>query len=85
MAVHSAKLQAHLQARGEGIVLDQFSNFDNPTAHLNGTGKPCMGSWCCADAREHRVQQSGLARPWLYLQHHDIWLQQSLQPNCCRA
>ena len=27
-----------MQARGEGTVLDQFSNADNPLAHLNGTG-----------------------------------------------
>ncbi|WP_067862185.1 cysteine synthase CysM [Neptuniibacter marinus] len=27
-----------MQARGEGIVLDQFSNMDNPEAHYQGTG-----------------------------------------------
>ena len=27
-----------MQARGEGRVLDQFANPDNPLAHLNGTG-----------------------------------------------
>lgn len=27
-----------MQARGEGVVLDQFSNFDNPLAHVNSTG-----------------------------------------------
>jgi cysteine synthase B len=27
-----------LQAEGEGIVLDQFSNMDNPLAHYEGTG-----------------------------------------------
>ncbi|WP_415900292.1 cysteine synthase CysM [Neptuniibacter sp. QD48_11] len=27
-----------MQERGEGIVLDQFSNFDNPEAHYRGTG-----------------------------------------------
>ena len=27
-----------MQARGEGKVLDQFGNSDNPLAHLNGTG-----------------------------------------------
>ncbi len=27
-----------MQARGEGVVLDQFANFDNPRAHLLGTG-----------------------------------------------
>ena len=27
-----------MQARGEGIVLDQFSNLDNPEAHYQGTG-----------------------------------------------
>jgi len=28
----------HLQERGEGVVLDQFSNQSNPLAHYNGTG-----------------------------------------------
>ena len=50
-------------------MLDQFSNFDNPTAHLNGTGKSCVGSWCC---HEHRVQQSGSSCPRPHLQHHLI-------------
>ena len=68
--MEGAKLWFHLQARGEGIVLDQFSNFDNPKAHLNGTGKPCRGSWCCAGAHEHGVQQSGSVRAWLHLHHH---------------
>lgn len=27
-----------MQARGDGIVLDQFSNLDNPEAHYQGTG-----------------------------------------------
>ncbi len=27
-----------MQARGEGVVLDQFANPDNPRAHLTGTG-----------------------------------------------
>ena len=27
-----------MQARGEGVVLDQFSNMDNPEAHYQGTG-----------------------------------------------
>ncbi len=27
-----------MQARGEGIVLDQFANMDNPLAHYEGTG-----------------------------------------------
>lgn len=27
-----------MQARGEGLVLDQFANFDNPLAHVEGTG-----------------------------------------------
>ncbi|MBY4678512.1 cysteine synthase CysM [Marinobacterium arenosum] len=31
-------LAAHLQAEGEGIVLDQFANLDNPEAHYRGTG-----------------------------------------------
>lgn len=31
-------LAMEMQARGEGRVLDQFGNPDNPLAHLNGTG-----------------------------------------------
>jgi cysteine synthase B len=31
-------LALEMQARGEGIVLDQFSNMDNPEAHYQGTG-----------------------------------------------
>ena len=31
-------LARQMQARGEGIVLDQFSNSDNPRAHYEGTG-----------------------------------------------
>lgn len=31
-------LAQSMQARGEGVVLDQFANFDNPRAHLLGTG-----------------------------------------------
>lgn len=31
-------LALDMQARGEGIVLDQFSNEDNPLAHYDGTG-----------------------------------------------
>jgi len=31
-------LAMEMQARGEGRVLDQFSNADNPRAHLTGTG-----------------------------------------------
>jgi len=31
-------LAQEMQARGEGIVLDQFSNFDNPMAHIDTTG-----------------------------------------------
>ena len=31
-------LAADMAARGEGIVLDQFGNSDNPLAHYNGTG-----------------------------------------------
>ena len=27
-----------MQARGEGVILDQFANPDNPLAHCNGTG-----------------------------------------------
>lgn len=31
-------MHSWLQARGEGKVLDQFSNTDNPLAHYRGTG-----------------------------------------------
>lgn len=31
-------LALEMQARGEGLVLDQFGNPDNPRAHLEGTG-----------------------------------------------
>ncbi len=31
-------LAAEMAARGEGIVLDQFGNTDNPLAHYRGTG-----------------------------------------------
>ncbi|MFK7975569.1 MAG: cysteine synthase CysM [Halioglobus sp.] len=31
-------LALSMQAKGEGIVLDQFSNPDNPRAHIEGTG-----------------------------------------------
>lgn len=31
-------LARQMQERGEGIVLDQFSNLDNPRAHYEGTG-----------------------------------------------
>ena len=31
-------LAAEMQARGEGKVLNQFANFDNPQAHYEGTG-----------------------------------------------
>ncbi|MBD2858585.1 cysteine synthase CysM [Spongiibacter sp. KMU-158] len=31
-------LALEMQARGEGIVLDQFANSDNPRAHYEGTG-----------------------------------------------
>ena len=31
-------LARQMQARGEGIVLDQFSNMDNPRSHYEGTG-----------------------------------------------
>lgn len=31
-------LASAMQERGEGIVLDQFSNMDNPEAHYQGTG-----------------------------------------------
>ena len=31
-------LALKMQSRGDGIVLDQFNNFDNPRAHYEGTG-----------------------------------------------
>jgi cysteine synthase B len=35
---HARDLAARMQAQGEGKVLDQFSNPDNPLAHFNTTG-----------------------------------------------
>ena len=32
-------LAAEMAGRGEGIVLDQFGNADNPLAHYRGTGQ----------------------------------------------
>ncbi len=32
-------LATEMAARGEGIVLDQFGNTDNPLAHFRGTGE----------------------------------------------
>ena len=31
-------LAAEMAGRGEGVVLDQFGNADNPLAHFRGTG-----------------------------------------------
>lgn len=31
-------LAAEMAERGEGVVLDQFGNADNPLAHFRGTG-----------------------------------------------
>jgi len=48
-------MATEMAARGEGVVLDQFGNADNPLAHFNGTGAPTaeapepswLGkSWC---------------------------------------
>lgn len=35
---YARDLAMSMQAKGEGIVLDQFSNPDNPRAHIDGTG-----------------------------------------------
>ena len=35
-------LAAEMAARGEGIVLDQFGNLNNPLAHYRGTGAAPM-------------------------------------------
>lgn len=35
---HARDLALEMQARGEGRVLDQFANADNPLAHYRGTG-----------------------------------------------
>ena len=35
---HARDLALEMQARGEGRVLDQFANPDNPLAHYRGTG-----------------------------------------------
>lgn len=32
-------MAAEMAVRGEGVVLDQFGNTDNPLAHFNGTGE----------------------------------------------
>src|ERR1051325_6225437 len=46
-----------LQAEGEGIVLDQFSNMDNPLAHYEGTGPEI---WRDTDGRvTHFVSSMG--------------------------
>jgi hypothetical protein len=37
-------LAAEMAARGEGVVLDQFGNADNPLAHFRGTGADCKAS-----------------------------------------
>ncbi len=36
-------LAAEMAQRGEGIVLDQFGNADNPLAHYRGTGYTPFG------------------------------------------
>lgn len=35
---YARDLAVEMQARGEGVVLDQFANQDNPVAHYQGTG-----------------------------------------------
>lgn len=50
-------LAMEMQARGEGIVLDQFSNMDNPEAHYQGTGPEI---WQQTDGRiSHFVSSMG--------------------------
>jgi|SRR5690625_3143657 len=36
---YARDLALQMQADGKGVVLDQFANFDNPKAHVEGTGK----------------------------------------------
>ena len=43
-------LAQEMQARGEGLVLDQFGNADNPLGHFNSTGT-CL-CVCTAEADE---------------------------------
>lgn len=35
---YARDLALQMQAEGRGVVLDQFANFDNPQAHVDGTG-----------------------------------------------
>lgn len=35
---YARDLALQMQAEGRGVVLDQFANFDNPQAHIQGTG-----------------------------------------------
>src|SRR5690625_228103 len=35
---YARDLALQMQSEGRGIVLDQFANFDNPQAHIDGTG-----------------------------------------------
>lgn len=46
-----------MQAEGEGVVLDQFSNMDNPLAHYTGTGPEI---WCDTEGKvTHFVSSMG--------------------------
>lgn len=54
---YARDLALEMQTHGEGVVLDQFSNADNPLAHYNGTGPEL---WQQTDGRiTHFVSSMG--------------------------
>ena len=60
-------LAKEMAARGEGIVLDQFGNLDNPLAHYRGTG----GAWKYDIFRNLEVSSEGcLFIAWINVRVH---------------